>query len=1812
MSTDGRSEKLHSLATTGGSEEIPGGKSQYAGRNENLSTLRHEGDDKNFVTSMGQSSDTHLQESSVINDPINGRVESKSSATTTTSSSSRTISRQNESTDDVHIQSGSSNTQKAEDELHKSMVDTNAQRFRSNVNVIDNNRQQDATSSTTVSSKTSRFIRNEQESQEENSIMKKPENNTNQRQQQRNDSRIENTNNSSNSTTTRTVRSGESMTRDQRTEEAFRLAALPGEILSRKVDYPNATTQMVTEQKRLEDGTVVTTTRYETRTASTEITATPSDKRESSTSRVLSEERATRNKTEVIYDDDKKNYLRATRIVKKNDTEDQQQQQQQHKTHRRNDSRSEIVIQRDDLRASVESDNRKTIDHDDRSLSTDYEIRESTTHRVVKKDLSADNNERHHQRYSENIAVDTAVDRSYAPSEVSELSPRSHQTFDYNTNTTTTTSTLNKDKRQEQDYHSNKRISVEVDSAHDSFARSLRSVSPSNTITNTRSTTTSQTSLRSTLSPEKQTPRCSPSRRSTVEHSEVTIESDRNRPKAQGPSRRAPELSPSRRHPSPSKSQSTVTTRATKEEQETEDTIRNYETESARSTSPTCTVSDIEYTPGPTAAPVNKYADDEFSVRSQQTNTTVKKSSLKQITRDTTDETSRDEVDDREETGREPRSKAPYSRSETYEERCRQILGMDRKDSVDLDEQADSKPRRGSKPNEPVMEFINNERRHVETQEVATKTTRRADKSPTKTTAPFPSGVRDRQSPATNASVKSSPAVSPERKPSAQKRSPMASPERKPSTQKRSPVPSPDRKPAAQRKSQTENSERKSVVDKVAFTTRYESVTKDSLAQPTSRSSSPQKSFSPERITRRPASPQTINGTSPASNTPTRRNSKSPEKTVKRGNPTQSPETPTTRPITPKTIVMKPSAPQEDAPITITRRPKSPEKAVTRPQTSPVKKTPLSIRAQSAAVTTTTTKNSTICSRSASLPQRPLETSPTRKPIEKRPSTQDLNERRSSIKTSHSVKTTDRKSLEVSPERKTNVINSQRPTIKTTSVMIKPATVSPKKLNRSAPSSEDEEKDQVIDQDETELLAKTITNKRFNKVLDRKDSAPVYRSTKTSDTTTTQKTTMNRSASENVMKSSPARNRPAQDKQPEAEKIKPLKASDMKRPNKCITTKTINLSPKKVGKLSPDDDDIIIDTQQAKSSREHSPNRMIPVPVSPEQDTGKPRFPDDVEEPEEGPRKKKAPKVKDMTIMEENTQEFMRCSIIEVDDNEEEAIADSPVKPLGKCDQDVTDDCMLSVSDKVSKFITSAEEVTKIRTSAPFKPDTDGSTNVADSDECLMSVNEKVSKFITTAEEVSKPKTSMMMDDVPVTNINDKVAQFLETADKVTKTVTEKKKKTTIQMRSPDEPVDEELREDECLLSVSDKVNKFATTTVEKLQPSPSQKSPEMVAKIHRQVSLKDIVKTDELTEDEEEEIKYGGPRKGSITERYSPKEKPVTPTPIDLRRSDSMKRAKAVFEREVVDRDILTRPSVWEAKRKPQSETEITPETTAESFYLTTPDDREAPNELDRAFVPPKEPKSVPAYMKDTVSSKKNIFEKKISSAKIETTTEATGVSIIAKKPQPKERSPTRKMPQPQQPQQPMEKAPASEFSVEADEPVVEAPVKRKQVYTTPPAGSDCCTPRPSGLRVHPETVSAKRTLFESRDSPSSPKVNGARPSYMSHTVASLEHIRKESVDWVRRDSADMSPTDGNPRSGPKFDELESVEEIFDLDILEEMVINILLSHSLNCFLTYLHFLSFSSPLSWRRLRIMKPGDVSEIKFGLSRNKLRRACRRQ
>lgn len=782
-------------------------------------------------------------------------------------------------------------------------------------------------------------------------------------------------------------------------------------------------------------------------------------------------------------------------------------------------------------------------------------------------------------------------------------------------------------------------------------------------------------------------------------------------------------------------------------------------------------------------------------------------------------------------------------------------------------------------------------------------------------------------------------------------------------------------------------------------------------------------------------------------------------------------------------------------------------------------------------------------------------------------------------------------------------------------------------------------------------------------VVERKESAPINR--------VTEQQKYARSTSESLIKTGPQRTKPeieiSTTKSPRKNSTdKPRKNSFERRPSKCMTTKTINLTTTNTLMNSEDMENVIIDIQQAKSSREPSPNKIIPTPVPLDEDTGLPRYPDKVQEPDEHPRKYK---VKNIPIFEEDSKQFVGCQITEVENIEEEEIVNkkkssnirstkdyetttkttrirskegSPVKDAEYLVPDETDECLLSVHDKVYKFTSTAEEVKKPKSSAPFRREKPIGKHIAEPDDCLLSVTDKVAKFLTTAENVTKPITSTVKK-VERPNLDD---------------------------------LDEDLKKDECVLSVSEKVNKF-TNTVEKLTESSYQpKSAELVAQIDRQISRSQSISEKEFPEEIEkspkmEPVEKYAPQKPKSTEKL-----PKSPV---LKSTEVIKKAKSVFERGNVfsstprQRDILSRPSVWEG-RKTTTDAKLQDIGVYKSDYEEDDDDHdsaidteaevcyvkktivEEDKEISKSKTKSKKPTSVTS---DTVSLKKNIFENKISSSKdssiqnsriTKTKTEISDrpkTSTFGLKSKPvetKTRTPEKNLKKPSDKLQRKQNETVQEISnvitdktkhfeeyethLTTTEKIVDksdsasrnttriyrevspkpfnktVPTKRvdspSREHLESPKTPKSQTPsnypfnrqtsdakKPSRVSKTPDSISAKRNLFEKTDN-SSTTTNESRPSYMDHTVSSMEH-RRDSTEITkiqsRRSSAskeneipDNRLRDGNikpvekfgvelrrtnskeggPRRKSSCPEIPHIEDIFDLELLEQMLITV------------------------------------------------------
>ncbi|CAH1154637.1 unnamed protein product [Phaedon cochleariae] len=179
----------------------------------------------------------------------------------------------------------------------------------------------------------------------------------------------------------------------------------------------------------------------------------------------------------------------------------------------------------------------------------------------------------------------------------------------------------------------------------------------------------------------------------------------------------------------------------------------------------------------------------------------------------------------------------------------------------------------------------------------------------------------------------------------------------------------------------------------------------------------------------------------------------------------------------------------------------------------------------------------------------------------------------------------------------------------------------------------------------------------------------------------------------------------------------------------CITTKTMIISDT----LSNVPHEIV-DFHRSKSSREPTPDRLCPVPLSSdEEQTQKPRYPDQVVEPDEIIFVKTKEKLSHLPIMEsESLDEFTRITEI----NEKNKITD-----IDRVEE--TDDSLLTIDEKINMFTKPTDKGPRKPTgpaSRVQRPELEISEDLR-SDECLLSVTDKVNKFITTAEKLTQQST---------------------------------------------------------------------------------------------------------------------------------------------------------------------------------------------------------------------------------------------------------------------------------------------------------------------------------------------------------------------------------------------------------------------------------------------------------------------------------------
>lgn len=381
-----------------------------------------------------------------------------------------------------------------------------------------------------------------------------------------------------------------------------------------------------------------------------------------------------------------------------------------------------------------------------------------------------------------------------------------------------------------------------------------------------------------------------------------------------------------------------------------------------------------------------------------------------------------------------------------------------------------------------------------------------------------------------------------------------------------------------------------------------------------------------------------------------------------------------------------------------------------------------------------------------------------------------------------------------------------------------------------------------------------------------------------------------------------------------------LKEPQSRLPGKPKSATTLN--------TPSDEDDIIIDVQQSKSSRENSPDRICPTPIDLVDDNGTPRYPDEVKEPEDESRRRTH------HIIHET--ESIVDDIVEICEDDELFVRKSDIEQFTE-----QDESLLSVTDKVTMFTKGIDTTIKPKDTTNMFKDTERRVHSdfveenLKSDECLLSVSEKVNKFAKGPRETKDKsparrvideydKNTVYTDDHTKLSVHDKAHLFVETAENA------KSPKTKHALQRVERPdltnVDEALKSDDCLLSVSDKVSKFVKTAEQFLIETQVIDEKEKKIKEQHEKIMKKIVddvnddthEIEETTVIEEEEapIKKVPNRqndKSSVTKvptsSYSkvkdnsspyhnkPTERPPTVKITTLRSSEAVKKAKALFE---------------------------------------------------------------------------------------------------------------------------------------------------------------------------------------------------------------------------------------------------------------------------------------------------------------------------
>lgn len=459
LSKDGKTQVSRSEAKTDGIEDIRGGHKAYSGRNEQISSITRDGDENNSMLSTADRSQTVLNERTQTGDENSGRTETKS--TSITSSSEKTQSH--------HVYrdpEGIKNHSEFKNEFDDILQSANDE-------IKQNQR--------TSSSVSTKEYRTESTSQSPLRVHKPL---------------------------------------DSELEREF-IDVKNAELISRDVSYPDENTRVVTETKCLPDGTVVTTRKYESKSGSTQSWSTSSNQKDSNSSRLITEERAEKRSVQTA--------INRTKEIEK----EHEKVSEKSIKHLKNTERISKDV---DEKFVTDKHSEKLID----SFSSNVHSTKKDTH-SVKKDLSQrygiDNelNESHKNNVDIEIKNRRHVDEEYVTDEqrkdfksrhstdeprrdvkprqsneepIRDIRPR-HTTEEPRNDTKPRYSTDEPRHEATPRYSSEKtfttesttkKISTEVDAAHTAFAKSLRSMSPTE-----RHRAPSMSKLRHDRSPSRDT-----------------------------------------------------------------------------------------------------------------------------------------------------------------------------------------------------------------------------------------------------------------------------------------------------------------------------------------------------------------------------------------------------------------------------------------------------------------------------------------------------------------------------------------------------------------------------------------------------------------------------------------------------------------------------------------------------------------------------------------------------------------------------------------------------------------------------------------------------------------------------------------------------------------------------------------------------------------------------------------------------------------------------------------------------------------------------------------------------------------------------------------------------------------------------------------------------------------------------------------------------------------------------------------------------------------------------------------------------------